>query len=188
MEESQRTNHHIEESGMISRRGLLATSLVAVGSLIGATPSFANVSGEDATVSGAAEAEQLWQEAVRRARAEGEFVSGYIPFSNKVVPSTSVKAAKLNTVIKGVPTVVTASTSLETNGLLVTKVNHAWITATAATVSNQGYRYTKADNGRTVCITYWCSITPAHKVPATCQFYAEFHSTGGGWMKGGAVS
>ncbi len=172
----------------ISRRAFIAASLVSASSLIGAVPAFADVSGEDAAVSDGKEAERLWQEAVKRAEAEGEFVSGYIPFSKKIIPNTSVKAAKLNTVIKGVPTVVTASTSLETNGLLVTKVNNAWITATAASVTNQGYRYTKADNGRTVCITYWCSITPAHKVPATCQFYAEFHSTGSGWMKGGAIS
>ncbi len=177
-----------QECTAISRKAFIAASLAVASGLITTNTAFADITGTPAGDSEGDEAKHLWEKAVKRAEAEGEFVSGFIPFTNSPIPRTSVKATSMTTTIKGVPTVVTASASLETNGQLVTKVNSAWITATAATVSNQGYRYTKADNGRTVCITYWCSITPLHKVPATCQFYAEFHSTGNGWMKGGPVS
>ena len=178
----------IVQNVSISRKAFIASSLIAASSLFCSSAAFGEITGELATESDATEAERLWEEAVKRAEAEGEFVSDFIPFVNAPIPRTSVKAASMNTTVKGIPTVVTASVSMETNKLLVTKVNSAWISATAATVSNQGYRHTKADSGRTVCISYWCSITPAHKVPATCKFYAEFHSTGSGWMKGGPVS
>ena len=173
----------------LSRKAFLASGIAAISGMAFAKPVAADVVAVSAEEGTAAEAELLWQEAVRRAEEEGEYVSDFIPAGSHIAPaSTLVKATSMNTVIKAVPTVVTASASLDVNGIYIGSVLSAWITASAATVTDMGYRYTKVDAGRTVCIDYWCSITPATKLPATCQFYAEFHSTGSGWMRGGPVA
>lgn len=178
----------------ISRRAFVGAAGGGVLSLL-MKPDLSLASELSSTVepaSSAEEADRLWEQAVARAKREGSAVYCGVPALNEPIPYAHITGVtnQIRLTIKGVYTLVqgVAAYNAYSNGNIDKCYSANIQVSTGQTVQWCTPTWTITDSGKTLCVTYSCSIYwPRNILSAACHFYAEFWSDGSGYIKGGPV-
>lgn len=178
----------------ISRRAFVGAASGGVLSLL-VRPDLCFASERTAAVESAStaeEADRLWAQAVARAEREGNSVQSGAPVLNGPVPYAHITGVtnQIRLTIKGVYPLVqgVAAYNAYSSGNIDKCYSANIQVSTGQTVQWCTPTWTITDGGKTLCVTYSCSIYwPQNVLSAACHFYAEFWSDGSGYIKGGPV-